>query len=55
MIDIEKHALKREKIKDKHIFRLKDETFPIFVSEKVVKALKKNRITGCDFLEVKVV
>lgn len=49
-----KYALKAEMIKDKHIFRIKSCTIPIFVSEYFKRFVKKNNLTGFDFLEVKV-
>ena len=33
IISVEKYALKSSKIVNRHIFRLKDETIPIFISE----------------------
>lgn len=53
--NIVKYALTESKIGNYDIFRLKDATFPIFISERLMKAMKKNKITGCDYLQVKVV
>lgn len=55
ILSVEKYALKREKIKNYNIFKLKDECIPIFVSEKVKEIVEKNSLTGFQFLEVKVV
>lgn len=55
MLSIECHALKEDKLRGIHILKLQADPFPIFVSEKVKSAIKKHGITGCDFLEVKVV
>ncbi|WP_077319301.1 Imm43 family immunity protein [Virgibacillus proomii] len=49
-----KYALKESEIKG-HIFKLKGDEIPIFVSEKVKELIEQHNITGCDFLEVKVV
>ncbi|NLL81429.1 MAG: maleate cis-trans isomerase [Tissierellia bacterium] len=54
IITIEKYALKKEKIIDVDIFKLKDDTIPKFISEKVVNLIQENNLTGCSFLEVKV-
>jgi hypothetical protein len=55
MISVQKYAIKGSMIKDIDIFRLKDHNMSIFISEKLKKAMEKNGITGCDYLEVKVV
>jgi hypothetical protein len=54
IISVEKYALKGSKIEGKHIFRLKDDTIPIFVSEELKKIIEDNCLTGFDFLEVDV-
>ncbi|MGD6849147.1 imm11 family protein [Rossellomorea aquimaris] len=51
---IRKYALRRESIKNQHIFRSLGYEIPIFTSEKVKSIIDNNFITGCDFLEVKV-
>lgn len=48
-----KYALKAEMTKDKHIFRIKSCTIPIFVSEYFKQIIENNSMTGFDFLEVK--
>lgn len=55
MISVQKYAIKGSVIKDIDLFRLKDHYMSIFISEKLKKAMEKNGITGCDYLEVKVV
>ncbi|WP_397538213.1 imm11 family protein [Rummeliibacillus pycnus] len=52
--DFTKYALNENEIKGKHIFKLKGDEIPIFVSELVKELIEKNNITGCDFLEVEV-
>jgi hypothetical protein len=52
--DITKYALNENKINSKHIFKLKNDEIPIFVSELAKELIEKNNITGCDFLEVEV-
>lgn len=54
VISVEKYALKLNKIKNSHIFRLKDETIPVFVSEKIKDLFERNKLAGFDFLEVKI-
>lgn len=55
IISVEKYALKSNKIVDKHIFRLKDDTIPIFVSESLKKIIEDNNLSGFAFLEVDVI
>lgn len=55
MISVLKFALKASVIKDVDLFRLKDYFPPIFISERLKEAMQKSGITGCDYLEVKVV
>ena len=55
IISVEKYALKSSEIVDKHIFRLKDDTIPIFVSETLKKVIEDNDFIGFEFLEVDVI
>lgn len=55
MMSIQKYAIRLNAIKEYNLFRLKDDYVSIFASEKMKKAIEKAGITGCDFLEVKVV
>ena len=52
VICVEKYTLKKEKVEGHDIFRLKDNTIPVFVSEKIKKVIEKNKLLGFDFLEV---
>ncbi|MGG3844724.1 imm11 family protein [Aeribacillus composti] len=52
---IKKYALCKEAIQSKHIIKLKGDEIPIFISEELRELIEKNNITGCDFLEVKVI
>lgn len=52
---VRKYVLKSNEIIGKHIFRLKDDTIPIFVSGALKKVIEDNGLLGFDFLEVKVV
>lgn len=54
IISVRKYALKRSVIGDNDIFRLKGDTIPIFVSERVKSIIENNKLSGFDFLEVKV-
>ena len=55
IISVEKYALKSSEIVNRHIFRLKDDTIPIFVSETLKKVIEDNDLTGFEFLEVDVI
>lgn len=55
IISVEKYALKRDKILDKHIFRLKDDEIPVFVSETLKKVIEDNGLIGFEFLQVDVI
>ena len=54
LISFTNHCLKSSAINKYDIFRLSDNTFPIFISEKVKKAIEDHGITGCDFLEIEI-
>ena len=55
IISVEKYALKSSEIVNTQIFRLKDDTIPIFVSETLKKVIEDNGLTGFKFLEVDVI
>ena len=55
IISVEKYALKSSEIVNRHIFRLKDDTIPIFISETLKKVIEDNDFTGFEFLEVDVI
>ncbi len=55
ILSVEKYALKQDVIKNDNIFKLNDETIPIFVSEKIKDIIQENSLIGFQFLEVKVV
>lgn len=55
IISIEKYALKGNEIVGKHIFRIKDDTIPVFVSEELKKKIEDNNLTGFEFLQVDVI
>lgn len=54
IISVRKYALKRSIICDHHIFRLKGDTIPFFVSEQLKSIIENNKLSGFAFLEVKV-
>ncbi|WP_423237339.1 imm11 family protein [Clostridium tetanomorphum] len=54
-MSVEKYALKKERIQNHHIFKLKGDTIPVFVSERVKDIIVSNNLLGFAFLEVKVV
>jgi hypothetical protein len=51
-LSVIKYGIKEEKVRGHHIFRLKDEPFSVFVSEKFYKIAKKNKILGCYFSKI---
>lgn len=55
MISIQKYALKSSAVFGHDIFRIKNDGLSIFISDKLRKELLKNKVSGCDYLEVKVV
>lgn len=55
LISVNVYALKSDMIENIDIFRLKNNNIPIFVSDRLRKIIKKNKFTGCDFLQVKVI
>ncbi|MDF2699409.1 MAG: hypothetical protein K0Q49_965 [Haloplasmataceae bacterium] len=55
IISVVKYALKSNEIEGLDILRIVDHIFPIFISYRLKKEIKKNNLTGMDFLEVKTV
>ena len=53
VLSVEKYALKKEVIEGHDIFKLQEDTIPIFVSERIKKIIQKNKFKGFSFLEVK--
>lgn len=53
-ISVEKYALKKDMLQGQDLFKLKDDTIPKFISERLVKVMIENNVTGCDFLEVNI-
>ena len=54
IISVEKYALKEEMVFGHDIFRLKDDTIPIFISERIRDIIENNSLTGFAFIEVEV-
>ena len=54
IISVEKYALKEEMVFGHDIFRLKDDTIPIFISERIRDIIENNSLTGFAFIEVDV-
>lgn len=52
ILSIKKHALKGGELEGSHIFRLKGELIPVFVSEPLKEVIEDCNFTGFDFLEV---
>lgn len=50
-----KYALKKERLDGSPVFKLSNDPEPIFMSETLVDVIRKAKLTGFDFLEVKVV
>ncbi|MDQ0418684.1 hypothetical protein J2Z48_002887 [Croceifilum oryzae] len=55
LVSVKKYALNRQCLENKHVFKLHGDEFPLFVSEEFKKEVEKNKLTGFDFLEVKVI
>lgn len=54
IISVKKYALKEEMVQGHDIFRLKDYTIPIFISERIKDVIENNSLTGFAFIEVEV-
>lgn len=54
IISVEKYALKEKMVLGHDIFRLKDDTIPIFISERIRDIIENNSMTGFAFIEVEV-
>lgn len=54
IISVEKYALKAAEVKGQDIFRLKNDTIPIFISERIKKLIEEHGLIGFAFLEVAV-
>lgn len=54
IVSVEKYVLKGDEIANNHIFKLKDDTIPVFVSEKIKQIIEDNNLLGFAFLEVDV-
>lgn len=52
IISVEKYVLKEKQLKDNHIFRLKNDTIPVFVSEILKNKIEENKLLGFSFLEI---
>ena len=55
VLSIEKYALKKTIIESNNIFKLDNETIPVFVSEKFKQVVEENNLIGFQFIEVKTV
>lgn len=54
IVSVKKYVLKKSEIADNHIFRLKSDTIPVFVSETIKRMIEDNNLSGFAFLEVDV-
>lgn len=52
IVSVKKYALRNAVIEGHDIFRLKNDTIPIFISEKIKDMIEKNKLLGFAFLEV---
>ena len=52
VLSVRKYALKKSKVQGHHIFRLKNDTIPIFVSEEIKTIVETNNLLGFSFWEV---
>ena len=55
MLSVKKLAIKREVVDGLDIVRVKESKFGTIVSERLMNEISKLKLTGMDFLEVKVV
>jgi hypothetical protein len=53
MRSVEIYALKASQIGSLDIFKLKGESIPKFISERILEVMRKNQISGFDYIEVK--
>lgn len=53
ILTFKKYALKDDVVRGHHIFKLKDDTIPTFVSEEIKNIIEENEMLGFAFLEVK--
>ncbi|EHZ6657838.1 hypothetical protein M3953_001865, partial [Campylobacter jejuni] len=53
-LSITKAVLKKSKLDGSHIFRIKDDEVPVFVSSEFRKIVRENNLLGFSFSEVKV-
>ena len=53
-MSIRKYVLNKEKINEKHLLRLNESKFALFISKKLKQELESINITGCEFSEIKV-
>ncbi|ECO7164134.1 hypothetical protein FXN18_09625, partial [Campylobacter jejuni] len=53
-LSITKAVLKKSKLDGSHIFRIKDDEIPVFVSSEFRKIVRENNLLGFSFSEVKV-
>ncbi|WP_236096980.1 imm11 family protein [Helicobacter sp. MIT 03-1614] len=51
-LSITKAALIHSKLDESHIFRLKDDELPVFVSQKFRKRVRENNLLGFSFMEL---
>ena len=49
MLSVEKYAINESKVEGYDLFKLENDRMPIFISERLVKAMKKAKITWCDY------
>ena len=52
VLSVRKYALKKSTVQGHHIFRLKNDTIPIFVSEEIKTIVETNNLLGFSFWEV---
>ncbi|MGE6259922.1 imm11 family protein [Heyndrickxia sporothermodurans] len=55
VFNIKKYAINAESAKGHNIFKMKGYEIPLFISELTMNEIISKKITGCDFLENKVI
>jgi len=52
---VRKYAVSQDKINNTNVFKLMGDEIPLFVSETFKQLVEENKITGCEFLEIRTI
>ncbi|QHE53681.1 imm11 family protein [Pontibacillus sp. HMF3514] len=53
--NVKKYAVSKNRINQKNVFKLKGDEIPVFISGVIKEQIEEELVTGCDFLEIKVI